>query len=214
MSRGYFVSRRDGCMADHLVVLRLGVGTRSSVSTSATARRLIPCSRRASARCCARQIGASSRGTRAPLTFSKPAGAKVQAYPDGHACLRLAAVAETLRDHRPFELREHAGHLAHGGAHRVVGVVLRHIGAVRREDATTGCPNRGEQRLLCGEQARQARHIRDDDAVEVAVPERGHHVGEGGAAGDAVRAEATSTYSATRSCSPADLAMNCSTSCR
>jgi hypothetical protein len=49
-----------------------------------------------------------------------------------------ASILEPLHDHGPVKLEEHAGHLAHGGTHRVSRVILVDLPGLHLEDREEG----------------------------------------------------------------------------
>jgi hypothetical protein len=58
-----------------------------------------------------------------------------------------AAEAELGHGHASVQLREHAHHLAHGGAHRVLGVVGQDLALIGHERTAAVIPALGQGRL-------------------------------------------------------------------
>nr|WP_231494433.1 MULTISPECIES: HNH endonuclease [unclassified Microbacterium] len=87
--------------------------------------------------------------------------------------LGFPAVAHPFHHHASVELGEHARHLAHGGAHRVVGVVLHDLAHIGRVHRAVVLPHLSEDSLLHGEGASDPVEPGDEQRVDVAILEPG-----------------------------------------
>ncbi|WTF24853.1 hypothetical protein OG955_45230 [Streptomyces sp. NBC_01602] len=81
--------------------------------------------------------------------------------------LDTAAAAELGDGHPAVELGEDAHHLAHGGAHRVFGVVGQDLALIGHERAAAVLPALGQGRLLHHQLAGQTVQVRRHDAVRL-----------------------------------------------
>src|SRR4051812_5896124 len=83
----------------------------------------------------------------------------------------MSAVAQSLDDELAIELGEHARHLTHRSAHRVIRVVPRDLSGVDGEDDSTHRPNFAQDCFLHSECSSEAIETSNDQRISFAVTE-------------------------------------------